>query len=275
MVWVKLDDHFDEHPKTISVSLQAIGLLSCALCFCNRNLTDGKIPGRVLRRYSEGENGIIDELLAAGFLEPDGENFEIHDFGDYQPLRADVLKAREATRQRVQKFRSKSNGVGNRVTNAFVTGPPVPVTPTGSSVSKGTSVVEVSKKPRLAVSSDEQLVYDRWRHVFAKSRSSYDTIIDKRLTPIRKALGWYSAAELCRALDAVHLEEPQWWVTHHEPSVLFRDQTRIDHFLDLASGQNGRPNSEVAKRLRAEAQMREIYARQRAADERRQREATQ
>ncbi len=100
MVWVKLDDAFGENPKIASLSDSAVALFVMGLAYCNRNLTDGFIPGPIglgQLRYCDG-NAVpaIRELEAAGIWEPAGGGWEVHDFAVYQPTRAQVEAEREA-----------------------------------------------------------------------------------------------------------------------------------------------------------------------------------
>ena len=44
MAWVKLDDHFAEHPKVVQAGPVAGFLFVAALCYANRHLTNGFIP---------------------------------------------------------------------------------------------------------------------------------------------------------------------------------------------------------------------------------------
>lgn len=72
MPWVKVDDHFDEHPKMAAVGPVGWGVWLAGLAYCNRNLTDGFIPRTVAKgiggewdvrvpvpeSFDERENGI-------------------------------------------------------------------------------------------------------------------------------------------------------------------------------------------------------------------------
>ena len=47
MPWVKIDDHFSEHPKHARVGPPGWGYWLAGLAYANRNLTDGFIPHAV------------------------------------------------------------------------------------------------------------------------------------------------------------------------------------------------------------------------------------
>lgn len=152
MPWVRIDEDFVQHPKVVQVGPFGVALQVAALCYANRNLTDGFVPygavrmlldfnrigeniGEKVELWSEvGAMNIASRLVEAGLWEEVEDGFQIHDFEDYQPSRQDVLAEREKTRDRVAKHRAakrKGNAAGNSrsnaVTNAPVTPPPVPV----------------------------------------------------------------------------------------------------------------------------------------------------
>ena len=139
MVWVRLDDHFDENPKIASVGPLGIALWVTGLAYCNRNLTDGFIPWTTARallawEYLEppGENGrsriqslgvtcgmqgddvestrVIDLLVYAGLWEVVDEpgGYLIHDYADFQPSKVQVLEDRRDSAARTAKSRLKS-----------------------------------------------------------------------------------------------------------------------------------------------------------------------
>lgn len=152
MAWVKVDDHFDEHPKLAAVGPVGWGVWLAGLAYCNRNLTDGFIPRAVAdaiggrwRVYvptgdgrdqvweinrSSGMQGhdmetewVAALLVANGLWEETDGGYRVHDYADYQPTRQEVLHERQTTAERVKRWRGKSgNGVGNGerngVTNA-------------------------------------------------------------------------------------------------------------------------------------------------------------
>jgi hypothetical protein len=127
MPWIKIDDHFDEHPKLAAVGPVGWGVWLAGLAYCNRNLTDGFIPyaiaegigGAWLVRTIEdvtdatgglstgeqvwhiartsGMSGddmdsqwVVGLLLDNGLWEPVRGGYRIHDYEQYQPTRAQV-----------------------------------------------------------------------------------------------------------------------------------------------------------------------------------------
>lgn len=104
MVWVKLDDHFDEHPKIAQVDNDALALWVCGLAYCNRNLTDGFIPKQValgqLRFCEKSTVEAIKQLVDAGLWAQERGGFRIHDYLTYQKSRETVLAERESGKKR-------------------------------------------------------------------------------------------------------------------------------------------------------------------------------
>lgn len=157
MPWVKLDDHFDEHPKIAAVGPLGLALWVVSIAYCNRNLTDGFIPRSVADRlvdwthpddegrpwllgitkskdsdatFSPGcdvdSSLVIDTLLEGGIWHEVQGGYRIHDYSDYQPSKSDVLadRARSAERQKKSRER-RSQGESQRddsVSHGEVTG---------------------------------------------------------------------------------------------------------------------------------------------------------
>lgn len=122
MPWVRIDEDFVNHPKIASAGPLAIALQVAALCYCNRNLTDGYVPRPVARTLLDWEivrgedvvwrvsvhsgfagedvdcEWVIDLLIETGIWERARGGYVIHDYHDFQPSKADVLTEREQKR---------------------------------------------------------------------------------------------------------------------------------------------------------------------------------
>jgi hypothetical protein len=96
MSYAPLDDHFDEHPKLVSLDAAEMGVIACAITYATRNLSDGRVP-RVWpeRRFGRQGPKLVKHLVDLGIwsVRPDGD-FEIVGFLDHNPSRADVLAKR-------------------------------------------------------------------------------------------------------------------------------------------------------------------------------------
>ena len=96
MSWVKIDDKFPEHLKVTGLSDAAFRLYVSALCYANRQETDGFVPRAqvplLVRTRGEGQ---IAELLAAGLWSSVQAGYSIHDYLLYQPSHADLDRSRQ------------------------------------------------------------------------------------------------------------------------------------------------------------------------------------
>lgn len=132
MPWVKVDDHFAEHPKHAAVGPVGWGVWLAGLAYCNRQLTDGFIPAAVAETIGgkwrvlapaatkvEQEwtisrtNGVGSEnidadwvialLVGVGLWSRVAGGYMVHDYPDYQPSKAEVLadRARKAAAGRL------------------------------------------------------------------------------------------------------------------------------------------------------------------------------
>jgi hypothetical protein len=117
-MWVKLDDTLAEHPKIERAGPLAAWLYVAGLCYCARQLTDGRIPrgtvarlATIKRPYDEAAR-----LVAAGLWEEDGEDFRVHDWLAYQPARLKVEADRrtEAGRKKAGRYAQASGRTPGR-----------------------------------------------------------------------------------------------------------------------------------------------------------------
>src|SRR5262252_3907697 len=138
MAWVRLDDEFDEHPKIARLGPFGAWLQIQALCYCNRNLTDGFLPAATARglvaklaAWEDDAGRIWKPSLTCGMQGLDADEFDwvallvqarvwvvvpggyqLHDFDQYQPTKAEVFAERERSRTRQAKRRhGGSHGV--------------------------------------------------------------------------------------------------------------------------------------------------------------------
>lgn len=98
MAWGRMDDGFDDHPKTVAVleddmGLTAIGLWTLCWTWAHRNTRKrGQVPGRIPyalpRRYAGPEARVLAEILVKENLwevRAEGDGWMIHDFDQYLP----------------------------------------------------------------------------------------------------------------------------------------------------------------------------------------------
>ena len=149
MSWVKIDDAFPEHPKVVPLSDRAFRIHVRALCYCARNLTDGRVP-RGAEQLLGCTLAQIGELVTAGLWDVRPDGWAVHDYLQYNPSREQVMVERGAAKARLDRWRNgRSNGVSNGVSSPS----PVPVPVRTTTLSKESSVVRGhsprEKRPQL------------------------------------------------------------------------------------------------------------------------------
>ena len=111
MTWIKLDDGFPNNPKIVNLSDQSFRLYIAGLCYSGKYLTDGFIPGAIVRQYGDAT-----ELLERGLWVEVEDGLQVINYTEYQTPKSEVEKKKEQTRDRASRYRS-------RVTNAEITLP--------------------------------------------------------------------------------------------------------------------------------------------------------
>lgn len=113
MPWIRLDDQFADHPKmTLAGSLAQLLYVS-GLAYASRYLTDGYIPSAAIPRLHVWDIApvpdnmeLAERLVKAGLWERTEGGYQIHDYLNYNPSRAQVEADREKARERMNKARS-------------------------------------------------------------------------------------------------------------------------------------------------------------------------
>lgn len=111
MSWFKLDDHFPDHPKFVAAGGDAAWLWICGGCYCARHLTDGLIPKAAVPRLSDRRNPtkLAERLVGVGAWIDRGDCYEMHDYLEFNPSRADVEGVRDAAQVRMNERRGSED----------------------------------------------------------------------------------------------------------------------------------------------------------------------
>ncbi|MEV1168580.1 hypothetical protein [Nonomuraea sp. NPDC049784] len=113
MPWVRVDDQFPVNRKVRRLSDKAFRLYVSALCWCNANLTDGRIAESEITYVSDvrSPKRYANELVCAGLWEQnDAENgggWTVHDYLEYQSSAEKIRADREAKRARQERWLDK------------------------------------------------------------------------------------------------------------------------------------------------------------------------
>lgn len=229
MVWVRLDDQFDQNPKVAQVGPLGIALWTVGLAYCNRNLTDGFIPWTTAqsllsweylgpeepdgrrRRYQISTTcgmagntvtnaDVIEMLLDAGLWEELPNGYRVHDFSEFQPTKEQVLAERESSKARTARSRARnaaSNAVTNGVSNGPVTVVPVPV-PVGTKVPITARAPRQPKGHKPLTDAQKQRIETDFKHIpnlqeeiaFALDHEAYRKSSDDNLYLRHWLRGW-------------------------------------------------------------------------------------
>jgi hypothetical protein len=139
LTWFRVDDGFADHPKTLGVSLAAIGLWTKAGAWSAKHLTNGSVPMAAVLALG-GTKKLAAELVAAGLWVDAANGYAFHEWLNHQPSRDQVMTRRASTRERVTALRDRqilaghsvANSVGNEACNAVTNTAPVPSRPVPS-----------------------------------------------------------------------------------------------------------------------------------------------
>lgn len=122
MPWVRIDDGFAQHPKVVKAGPLAMAMQVAALCYCNRNLTNGFVPRSVAKTLIDWEmvtgetvwtlgrtsghagdditpDWVIGVMLDVGMWEVAEGGYNVHDYDQYQPSKEEVLKQQAETHE--------------------------------------------------------------------------------------------------------------------------------------------------------------------------------
>lgn len=107
MTWTKLsDDHFDQIDR-LTLSRSALLLDVEAIVWCNRILTDGRVPKSALARFTSSDDPKADaaELVEAGVWTDDGDAYLL-DWSDQEPAER-VQRGREYRAEKQARYRDR------------------------------------------------------------------------------------------------------------------------------------------------------------------------
>jgi len=112
VTYARLEDSFRDHPRFIDMSCAAVGLWASSIAYCNKHLTDGRVPATALARLAPRETPkqratIVGELVTAGaWHQNDDGSYQVHDYLDWNDPKARILAKREADRVRKESARN-------------------------------------------------------------------------------------------------------------------------------------------------------------------------
>jgi hypothetical protein len=107
-VWARIDVQTFEHPKLATAGFLATAMHLRAVLYCREHLTDGRVPGRMARRWEwevaedagmDSVPALAARLVELGVWEQDGDGFAIVSYLDWQESADEVTERRERMRE--------------------------------------------------------------------------------------------------------------------------------------------------------------------------------
>lgn len=131
MTWIRVDDHFADHPKVMALGhdrLIGLGLWHVAASYCARYLTDGFVPTAHISPHAPPR--LLSRMVAVGLFDPVDNGYMLHDWLTYNPSREAVKEAQAKKRAAGQAGGQASAGAraqAYEVADAQAESNPVPV----------------------------------------------------------------------------------------------------------------------------------------------------
>lgn len=121
MVWFKCDDRLPSSRKAAKAGVAAMGLWVLAGCWSAGEELDGFVPAYMVTRLAGADgDALASSLVSAGFWLEDqheGEDgYRFHQWGEYQPTRAQLEVKREQARERMNRVRANRERTSPEVT---------------------------------------------------------------------------------------------------------------------------------------------------------------
>lgn len=113
MSWVRLDDGAPGHRKIVGLSDAAFRLWIVGLTHCNQQANDGRFSAhaaRIMFGYlasPELGKGAAAELVAADLWAPTDEGYEVRNYLEYQPSKAERDSTNKAAAERMRAMRAR------------------------------------------------------------------------------------------------------------------------------------------------------------------------
>lgn len=108
MTWTRLSDDFADRPDVLELSESAIATHVRALVWCNKHLTDGRVPAGAVALVTRSQPDVIAELVDVGMWTPDGTAYLL-DWSDQEDAER-VVDRRDEWRRRDERRRLHNKG---------------------------------------------------------------------------------------------------------------------------------------------------------------------
>lgn len=106
MTWTRLSDNFADRPDVLSLSDAAFRAHVHALVWCNKQLTDGRVPERAVGLFTTDPD-VVSELVDVGMWTPEGTAYVL-DWSDQEPAER-VLRGKEHRAEKQARYRDRKS----------------------------------------------------------------------------------------------------------------------------------------------------------------------
>lgn len=117
MPWFAVDDTFHSHRKRLAAGNTAVGVWTACGSYCGQHLTDGHVPGEVVKLYGRPADASVLVRVRLWHApghdcercpQPEPGTYVFHDYLDYNPSREEV----ETERRRTHEAKSRAGRAG-------------------------------------------------------------------------------------------------------------------------------------------------------------------
>ena len=192
--YARLLGTFWRHPKSLSLSASAAGVLARSWSYCADNESDGFIPTGIVSAFG-GTARTTKEIVASAFWQVVEGGYQVHDWSQHNITKADATARRKGGAERTAKHRR--NAAGNAAGNALHHPPETPSPPRTRDPGPRTQDPKAPSEPPCSPpSGDVPAVFEFWRVTMGKTKAA--KIDDPRRRLIAKALK-LKGLEACKA----------------------------------------------------------------------------
>lgn len=112
MSFARIDDNYLDHPKCLEAGEDAAMLNIRAIVYCNKHLTDGRLPKSALSSITRKPKPelLVKDLVRVNLWEDHGDHWLLHDFLDWNESRSEVLTRRAAVKDRKKRWTERQAG---------------------------------------------------------------------------------------------------------------------------------------------------------------------
>lgn len=110
MAYLRISDDAMDHPKLSALSDGTHRFWFNANCWCQKHLTNGRIPKTSLQDIPRYKPGRVRELVAAGLWRSDHDVYVVHDFLCHNDSREVVEERRRKKAERMESWRERRRG---------------------------------------------------------------------------------------------------------------------------------------------------------------------